>query len=179
MRNGAVWMIDNGMWTGKWTETTWLRELEKFRHYRSTCVGVVIPDKLGDWQATNVLFEEYAPAVRDMGYRVAYVAQNGITIPWTPWGLFDTLFVGGPDSVNGRMDRAIVAHEAFLRGLWVHVGRINSGVAMAKWPNACSYDGTTLAKHPTYQLKRIMQGINQLRAQQKYQLGLFADEKSG
>jgi len=79
---------------------------------------------------TSLLFEEYAPLLWRHGLPPAYVLQEpGVEYDhaWIPWGSTRALFIGGATNEFklGPEVEAIVA-EAHARGLWVHMGRVNS-----------------------------------------------------
>src|SRR3989304_8346970 len=62
------WMLENANFTNKWTLVQWLLELRHHCNYRDTCLGIPIPDRLGDWERTLSLFYRYPPIPRDPGY---------------------------------------------------------------------------------------------------------------
>jgi hypothetical protein len=68
--------LDNGCFSNRWNEATWLRTLK--RHADTPdCLFAVVPDVVADAAATDELWARWAPVVRDHGYRPAYVLQNG------------------------------------------------------------------------------------------------------
>ena len=63
--------------------------------YRGSCLFAVAPDVLGDAEAT---WERSAPAlsqIKSLGFKTAFVAQDGIERQPVDWDAFDVLFIGG------------------------------------------------------------------------------------
>lgn len=155
IENGHRWMLDNGAFSDKWSELKWLAALELWQPYTSTCIAAVCPDVVGDAAATLERFRQYAPVIRQYGYPVAFVTQDGLTMDMVPWAEFDVLFVGGTDRHKLHESMPFIV-EAKRRGLWVHVGRINSAARMARFWMCDSCDGTMLAVEPSIQRQRYM-----------------------
>jgi hypothetical protein len=153
-RVGWLWAADNGCFAEAWRFDRWFKWL-RMSHPRSGCLFAVVPDVVADHEATLKRWAEYAWAVGDAGYPLAFVGQNGATIDTIPWDEFDTFFVGGDDDF--KMGAAFpLAEEARRRGKWVHVGRVNSNIRYRAWqPFADSCDGTLLAFGPKTNLPRI------------------------
>jgi hypothetical protein len=90
------------------------------------CKFVVAPDVVGNWQATRQLYEDWYVELSAAWLPVAYVAQDGQPSTDVPWQGIDALFIGGTTEykLSGEAER--LAREARIRGLWVHMGRVNS-----------------------------------------------------
>ncbi len=158
--DGVPWCADNGAFAARWTEDVWWRWLTAQTPYAATCDFAVAPDVVGAAAATLELAEDWCPRIRDLGYRVALVAQNGLEELPVPWGEFDVLFLGGsleclpcmyvydlprkpkrnePCPHCGRLltewklgpHAATIAALAVLRGVPVHCGRVNSRKRLA------------------------------------------------
>jgi hypothetical protein len=80
----------------------------------------------GDAEATLARFAEWGPRIRERGFRVALVLQDGMTVESLPWGEFDALFVGGSDEFKLGAEVREIAAVARRAGVWVHMGRVNS-----------------------------------------------------
>lgn len=145
---GHRWMLDNGAFSDNWTEAAWLAALAKWQPYTATCIAAVCPDVVGDAAATLERFARYAPVIREYGYPVAFVTQDGLTLDVVPWSALDVLFIGGTDQHKLREAWPFIA-EAKRRGVWVHVGRVNSAKRLDIFSMADSADGTTLAIEPS------------------------------
>lgn len=162
----------------------WLGEMEPAR---DTCLFAVAPDVIGDAAATCARSLPTLAELRRRGWRAAYVAQDGETVTSAPWGTFDALFVGGvncPACVLRMSLRGMPAvtgcrcfkwhgvrplvTEAKRRGLWVHVGRVNSGknVIRAARMGADSTDGTYMRFNPTEAIERMGRWVRMVNAPQ-------------
>lgn len=69
---------------------TWLKGLP-----RDGCLWATAPDVVGDHQATVERSAPWLPIIQEMGFRAAFVVQNGATVANVPWDTFDAVFVGG------------------------------------------------------------------------------------
>lgn len=145
---GYPWMLDNGAFSDSWTEAKWLEALGKWQPYAATCIAAVCPDVVGDAAATLERFTQYAPVIRRHSYPIAFVTQDGLHLDIVPWKQFDVLFIGGTDQHKLREAWPFI-HEAKLRGVWVHVGRVNSAQRLETFWMADSADGTQLAIEPS------------------------------
>lgn len=167
--DGVTWCADNGCFSDRWDEGKWWQFLVDNAHAAATCLFAVAPDVVGDAFATTIRFRQWGQRIRALGYRVAYVAQDGLeglrgrteggglTFP-VPWDSFDCLFIGGTTEWKlGAAARDIVA-EAKQRGKWVHMGRVNSEkryrYAMAI--GCDSADGTFLTFGPDVNLPKLI-----------------------
>ena len=144
---GYPWMLDNGAFTDKWTEAAWLGALERWQPYTATCIAAVCPDVVGDSAATLARFDVYEPVIRQYGYPVAFVTQDGLTMDALPWDRFEVLFVGGTDKHKMQESYPFI-EEAKRRNKWVHVGRVNSISRMRRFFMADSCDGIHLTLSP-------------------------------
>lgn len=160
LQAGCKWMLDNGAFTGKWNLERWENTLYWLADFTDTCLGVIPPDVVGDWEKTLQKFYVYYRYPARLGYRVAYATQDGQPVDYVPWHRIDTLFIGGTDEHKRGPEAELLGMEAKQRGKWVHIGRVNSGSAMIQhWPYADSYDGTTFSHHPTQQVESIKNGL--------------------
>lgn len=106
-------------------------------------------------------------AGRELGYPAAFVTQDGCTDALVPWGEIDALFVGGSDRWKlSEASWALVA-EANRRGLWTHVGRVNSFARLKACASAGarSADGTFLAFGPDTNWPRLTCWLDSLAVQ--------------
>lgn len=153
--DGWQWMMDNNGFTGDFDTRKWLSALLRYWPHRETCLGIPIPDVMGNALATLRQFSQYWRVVADLGYPVAFVTQDGITPEITPWDHFETLFVGGTDEHKLGPEASIMIAEAKARGKWVHIGRVNSVSRIKQFWMADSVDGTHLTREFKKQAKKI------------------------
>jgi len=114
---------------------------------RARCVFATAPDVVGDWGATVERSTPALPLIRAAGFPAGLVAQDGLEDPDDlPWGDFDALFIGGTTDFKLGRVAARCAMAAAARGLWVHMGRVNSDLrTMRAAAIGCrSVDGTQL-----------------------------------
>lgn len=155
IENGHPWMLDNGAFSDKWTEREWVNALTRWQPYTQTCIAAVCPDVVADADTTLARFWQYAPLIREVGYPVAFVTQDGLRLRDVPWGAFDVLFVGGTDDHKLRQSWPVI-NAAIERGVWVHVGRVNTVRRIRLFWQADSVDGTTLSISPTPHNQRLI-----------------------
>jgi len=121
---GHLWAADNGAFTGAFEEVKYFAFLEKLIQYQDTCLFATCPDVLCDPVETLKLWERYNQRIMELGYKVAFVCQDGMEDLELPE--CDAIFIGG--STDWKMSNGAGAciAEAKRRRLWVHVGRVNS-----------------------------------------------------
>jgi hypothetical protein len=161
---GVKWCADNGAYSDNYDEGKWWRFLEANQHDADTCLFAALPDVVGDWQATLTRSLPWIDPVRALGYPVAIVLQDGATADTVPWDQIDAVFVGGTNTFKLGRDAVELCHEARLRGLWVHVGRVNTlrrlrYAAMPYEAGGCgadSCDGTYLTFGPDVNLPKLL-----------------------
>ncbi|MFB7890379.1 hypothetical protein ACFCZ3_20235 [Cellulosimicrobium cellulans] len=173
--DGVAWCADNGCFgKGYPGDDAWLAWLASFSPEQvARCRFAVAPDVVGQAWATQMRSMPFLPRVRALGFPVAYVVQDGARGDRLPWGHFDALFVGGTtDWKLGETARALV-YEAKRRGLWVHMGRVNSGrrLRYADAIECDSTDGTFLAYGPDENLPRVESWLRSVNDQEPLDLG--------
>lgn len=160
---GASWMMDNNEFSGGFDASMWVSALVKYAPYRATCLGIPVRDKVGDALETLRLFSQYWRIVKDLGYPVAFVSQDGIAPELTPWDYIDVLFVGGTDTHKLGNEAGAMIAEAKQRGKQVHVGRVNSARRIKQFWMCDSVDGTGL---------NIDAGVSRLARVREYVSGI-------
>jgi hypothetical protein len=187
---GSWWIADNGMGPGRSgvikgghgkgavTGDQLLRWLDNYApEERDRCLFAVAPDVVGDAAATLRRSRPYLARIRELGYPVAYVLQDCQEDVPVPWDEIDAVFVGGSDAFKLGPVAAALCREARARGLWVHVGRVNSGKRLiyAVSIGAGSADGTYLvfgARRglPNVNLPRLLGWLAEANTQPQLQL---------
>lgn len=167
LEEGMPWVLDNGAFTGRFTEKAWHRSLKVLQPFKDTCILCTIPDVVGDRSATLARFEEYLPAVREYGYPAAIVTQDGMTVIDIPWKRIDAIFIGGTNEHKFSDDVQMIITTAQAFGIWVHVGRVNSAKRMHIFWTADSWDGTTISYAPDERGRIIGKAVREIRERKK------------
>lgn len=140
---GIPWAADNDGFQG-FKPGPWFTMMGKLAN-KGGCLFVAAPDVVADWEATRVLWDIYWPVIHDADLPAAVVLQDGCEqVPSEA----DAVFVGG--STVWKMSDAArrLVDDAKDRGLWVHMGRVNSNRRLqlaASW-GCDSVDGSGWAK---------------------------------
>lgn len=147
---GQPWAADNGRYSAPqdYTDERYLAWLARMPV--ESCLFATAPDVVGDAGATLALSAPMFAPIRALGYRVAFVGQDGQEHLPVPWDDFDALFIGGTTTWKLGESAAQLAREAKRRGKWVHMGRVNSLRRMryAESIGCDSADGTVLKHDP-------------------------------
>lgn len=162
------WAIDNGCYSrsGSFASSVWWRWLQSFDD-RAKCLFAVAPDVYMDAPATLERARPWLVPIRQLGYRAAYVAQNGAHPAHLPWDDLDVLFLGGDTAWKLSPQAAALAGEARARGKTVHMGRVNSlrRLQAAALMGCSSVDGTFLAYGPDRRLPELVSWLEHLASQ--------------
>lgn len=123
---------------------------------------------VGDCDATIKRGAEYIDELVELELPVALVAQDGLrSLDQVPYAdKLDALFIGGSDAYKLGDDVRQLVAEAKARGLWVHVGRVNSlkRMRISQALDADSADGTILAFGPKANYPRVIGWLDTLAA---------------
>jgi len=109
------------------------------------------PDVVGNHAETWRLSEPVLPRLREMGALPALVCQDGLTAEHLPWHQVDAIFIGGSTKWKLGHEVVKICQEAKSRGIWVHVGRVNTASRIRhchELLHADSIDGNAAAMHP-------------------------------
>lgn len=139
-REGIPWAADNDCFQGL-DAVEFVDMLDRIEGLPG-CLFVVVPDVVGDWVATTSLWQKWRGWVTQPA---AYVLQDGC--PEFPDDA-QAVFVGGTTEWKMSPEAARLVAEAKSRGLWAHMGRVNSArrIMYAQSIGCDSVDGTTWAK---------------------------------
>jgi hypothetical protein len=151
----GMWAMDNGAYSG-FDPQSFVGMLERF-HGRAGCRFVAAPDVVADAHQTFVQWPFWSRLIRGVGFVPALVAQDGLTVPDVPWSELGALFIGGSTEWKlGPQAKELMGH-AQARGLWVHVGRVNSRARIWHFGRlANSWDGGQYSMFPD---RRIPEGL--------------------
>ena len=146
----TLFAADNGCFVQgeKYTDSgflQWLATLDK-----TFCLFAVAPDVVGDAAATRDRAYPMLPKIRELGFKAAYVCQDGETPDQILWDELDAIFIGGSTEWKLSQAAADIATHAKKKNKWVHMGRVNSykRLRYAEAIGCDSCDGTYLAFAP-------------------------------
>lgn len=120
---GIPWAADNGAFSGLDAEA-YLRMLDRLEGIPG-CIFVTVPDVVGDARATRTLWDDWRYELTERDLPPAWVAQDGAEAADIPYDAA-AVFIGGTTAYKLGTDAAGVVREARRRGLWVHMGRVNT-----------------------------------------------------
>ena len=160
---GVKWCADNGCFSDKFDEGKWWAFLQKHVDHRADCRFAVAPDVVGNAAATIERSAPWLPKIRELGYPVAFVAQDGQENLPVPWDI-DCLFLGGSTDWKLGPGAWDLTQEAKARGKWVHMGRVNSWrrFKYAASIGCDSADGTYLTFGPRVNLPKLLSWIRRV-----------------
>jgi hypothetical protein len=144
---GRSWAVDNGAFL-RFDAVAFVELLGRLRGVAG-CRFVACPDVVGDAPATLRQFAMWAPMIRALGYPIALVAQDGLTVSMVPWSDIDALFIGGSTAfkLSAAADDLLAYASAW--GKWRHVGRVNTRRRMQHFFGRCdSIDGSGFSRFP-------------------------------
>jgi hypothetical protein len=161
---GVVWIADNGCFGKKvFDQDRWFTWLQNHPDIEN-CMFATAPDVVGDHAATLIQSAPWLPKIRALGYPAAFVAQDGATPDTMPWASFDALFIGGTDDFKMSQTAQDIAAAAKRRGMWVHVGRVNSRQRYLRFSAiADSADGTFILFGPRIRLPELLGWVQEYR----------------
>jgi hypothetical protein len=164
-----LFAVDNECFTKPFDPLGMHELLKNSQPYHQKCLFVVVPDipwhngqRVFDAQITLEMFDEYANHVALKGWPLAYVAQNGAESLPIP-NEASTVFIGGDIAWKESKAAISVIKRAQARGMWVHVGRVNSRRRIRHFQLAGvdSVDGTGIIYEPNKVIKQLTRWIGQ------------------
>ncbi len=163
--SGMPWAADNDCFQGL-DDLAYRKMLDAIAPWRG-CRFVVAPDVVGDWQQTLVSFDDWIGYLHQVcSQPVAYVLQDGQPASEMPWADIAAVFVGGSTEFKCSDHAHDLVLEAKRRGLWTHMGRVNTAQRMvtAKSWGCDSIDGTSVSMFTD---RRLPERIAQARQEQQ------------
>lgn len=142
--SGLWWAADNDCLQGLNPDAYFVMLNRLQRVDTSKLLFVTVPDVVADSHGTLALFRSWLPALRARQLPAALVAQDGLTTDQVQWDELAALFIGGSTSWKEGPDAAALIQSARKRGVWVHVGRINTERRLRHFDalGIDSFDGT-------------------------------------
>ena len=156
--DGWTWAADNGCFATRWDDRTWMTWLAS-KADPETALFATVPDVVADHRGTMDRWHHWHQAVTDLGYRPAFVLQDGVVTDEIPWDQMGALFIGGTTEFKLSETARTVTQMARAQGKWVHMGRVNSRKRIQtayEW-GCNSVDGTFLAFAPDHNTPRLIQ----------------------
>lgn len=164
--DAEVWAADSGRFNNpeSYTDEKYLAFLARHSWAADRCLFATAPDVVGDAHRTLCLSMPMFQKIREAGYPVAFIAQDGID--YIPWDRFDVLFIGGTTKFKLSEKAREVCREAKQRGKWVHMGRVNSmrRMRIAQEFDCDSVDGTYIAFGPDLNQPKVERWLRELHA---------------
>lgn len=147
-REGEEFAIDNGAFAG-FDCVKFLNLLERHKDRQELCMWVAAPDVVGNARRTLEAFEYWNDRLRDDGWKVALVAQDGIENLPIPWDRIDAIFIGGSTDWKMSKHAADVIRTAKILGKATHAGRVNTPGRFEYFEDlgTDTCDGTGLAQY--------------------------------
>lgn len=154
---GAAWAADNGCFSqgAAFDPAAWLAWL--YQRDPTHALFAVAPDVVGDAAATIARSEPYYEAIWGAGFTPAFVLQDGQEDLPVPWSQVGAVFIGGSTAWKLGAAACRLAYQAKDRGVWVHMGRVNSArrLRRAAVMGCDSADGTFLRWAPRENVPRM------------------------
>lgn len=152
-----IWAADNGCFAERWDETKWFTWLRS-KSSPGSALFATVPDVVGSHAGTLERWWQWHDAVADLGYKPAFVLQDGVVLEEIPWAQMGALFIGGTTEFKLSDTAREVTQMAKERDKWVHMGRVNSQkrIRLAYEWGCDSVDGTFLAFAPDYNTPRLI-----------------------
>lgn len=141
-----TYALDNEAFVG-FSEAKFRFMLEKYRN--TNPIFIAVPDVVANHNKTISSFYKWKDEIESYGYPLAFVCQNGMKPRDIPEEA-SAIFIGGDNDFKFGSTAIDIIDEAKQKGLWVHIGRINSKkrIRFAKSVNADSFDGSQYARFP-------------------------------
>jgi hypothetical protein len=162
------WAADNGCFSNKWAANTWMSWLES-QSNPETALFATIPDVVADHCGTLERWHQWSWRVQNLGYKTAFVLQDGAHSNKMPWDEMDALFIGGTTEYKLSSEARFIIERAKELGKWVHMGRVNSirRIKLAYEWGCDSVDGTYIAFGPDVNTPKLVGMLNRVLPQLK------------
>tara|TARA_R110002020_G_scaffold469119_1_gene693874 strand:- start:899 stop:1525 length:627 start_codon:yes stop_codon:yes gene_type:complete len=161
------WAMDNGCFSqpNKYSDAGFINHLTNINDH--SALFAVAPDVLGDNVGTKIRSIPMLRKIRELGYKAAYVIQDGEKVNTVCWDELDCIFVGGTTQYKLSQDAENIVKEAKNKDKWVHMGRVNTWTRFknAKYMGCDSADGNCIAFAPDINTKLVLSWLNNLEQQ--------------
>lgn len=144
---GRSWAGDNAAFSG-FKADAYVSMLERLRGVPG-CLFIVAPDVVSNSEQTARLFRLWEPMIHALGFPVAFVAQDGVSVQTLPWDSCEAVFIGGSTRFKLSAEADTILAYAAARGKHRHVGRVNSWPRVQHfWGLTDTIDGSGFSKWP-------------------------------
>jgi hypothetical protein len=154
--------LDNGCFADNWNKDYWILWLRHMVQWKDRLLFTVAPDVVADAKATLELADKWLPYLNHIGYKPAFVGQDGQEDLELPWDEFETLFIGG--STEWKLSEVAfdLVYEARRRGKRTHMGRVNSHrrFKTARVNHYDSVDGTFIKFGPDINALKLFRWVD-------------------
>lgn len=134
--------------------------LMKNSHRSSKYKWVACPDVVGDSDETLKRFKNYEPRIRSLGYNLAYVLQDGVTLDKVPFSDISAVFVGGTTDFKLSDTAYEICKIAVDKNKLVHIGRVNSIKRIERFLSvADSFDGLSFSYYSKSRLPNVLRWL--------------------
>jgi hypothetical protein len=166
---GVVWAADNSAFSG-FDEARFRRFLDRIA--RSPARWVAAPDVVADASETLRRWKVWAPVIREHELPPALVLQDGMVLEDVPWDEVAAIFIGGSTRYKLGEEVVRLVAEARRRGLWVHMGRVNTArrILYAASLNCSSVDGSKFSRWSDTHVLPAMQLLERIQRQHRLPL---------
>jgi len=168
----SMFAADNGCFVqaDKYSDAGFLKWLDTLD--RENCLFASAPDVVGDAIATRKRAYPMLSKIRALGFKAAYIVQDGETAEMIQWQEMDAIFIGGTTEWKLGQSAADIVATAKSKGKWVHMGRVNSfkRIQYAEAIGCDSVDGTFLVFGPDKNEKKLRSWLHQLKTQPMLEL---------
>lgn len=171
VRPGLDWCGDSGAFSARYVgDEAYLEWISALSIFKDQCAFITAPDVVCDPVETLKRSLPMMPRIRELGFPVAYIGQDGLLVEDIPWDEFDVFFIGGSTEWKLSTDVHYLTTEAICHGKTVHMGRVNT-LRRMRWAKAigcASVDGTFLKFSPDKNLEMLVRWSKMLNEQEVY-----------
>ncbi len=162
IRTDMSWAADNAAFSN-WNRVAFLKMLNKIDGMNP--LFCVAPDVVGDARATLKRLKVTSPMIRKRNLKCALALQDGSESIGVRWNLIDALFIGGSTEFKlGKYARHCIK-SAKSRGLWVHMGRVNSHKRL-QYARECGCDSVDGSGYSMFPDKKLIPALRYLETEQ-------------
>lgn len=162
----VIWAADNDCFNGldRFAYDSMLANL----YSAGSPAFVTVPDVVADAERTRARFDKWIDRVESYCHPAAYVLQDGEDGSSVPWDRIAAVFVGGSTEYKLGEQAADVVMQAKARGLWAHMGRVNTRgrYRYAAAIGIDSIDGSSFGRMPAKRLPELSAWMDELEAEE-------------